>query len=251
MADYIVTTTRSVLPVPDDIDFDHASSFFVNPLTAIGMVERVKELKSRSCIVTAAASQIGRMIIQLLASEGIIPICTVRKEDQAEMLRKVLGPKLGKFVVNTSSPTFKKELGMICMKLKPSTCLECVSGDVTGTILEFMGYKSTLILYGILSDKPAGNINTISFIGKAQTIEGFILNQYLATKSLSQFFEIFLKAESMYKTALKTTVNKRFGFHQVEEAVEYYLKNQTAGKIVFKPSLTTADAEPTQPLNLD
>jgi len=56
MADYVVTTTRSILPIPEDIDFDHASSFIVNPLTAIGMVERVKELKAKSCIVTAAAS---------------------------------------------------------------------------------------------------------------------------------------------------------------------------------------------------
>mmetsp|Transcript_597 Transcript_597/g.1144 ORF Transcript_597/g.1144 Transcript_597/m.1144 type:complete len:162 (-) Transcript_597:644-1129(-) len=56
MAEYIVTSMTSVIPVPPEIDFDHASSFFVNPLTAIGMVERAKELGATSCIVTAAAS---------------------------------------------------------------------------------------------------------------------------------------------------------------------------------------------------
>ena len=65
------------------------------------------------------------------------------------------------------------------MKLKPSTCLECVSGEMTGLMLEFMGFKSTLILYGLLSDKPAGGINTIGFIGKSQTIEPFLLTNYL------------------------------------------------------------------------
>ena len=56
MADYAITENKQVIPLPDDIDFDHAASSFVNPLTAIGMVERCKELGAKSCIVTAAAS---------------------------------------------------------------------------------------------------------------------------------------------------------------------------------------------------
>ena len=50
-----------------------------------------------------------------------------------------------------------------------------------------MGYQSTLILYGLLSDQPAGGINTISFIGKAQTIESFLLNSYLIMKSKEDY----------------------------------------------------------------
>ena len=81
MADYIVTNTSYIMPIPENIDFDHASSFFINPLTAIGMVSRVKELKAKSCIVTAAASQIGRMIVRLMVKEGITPICIVRRQE--------------------------------------------------------------------------------------------------------------------------------------------------------------------------
>ena len=78
MADYIVTDDRSCIPVGEDISLEQAASFFVNPLTALGMVDRVKELGSTSVIITAAASQIGRMIIKLCHSERITPICTVR-----------------------------------------------------------------------------------------------------------------------------------------------------------------------------
>jgi len=56
MADYIVTDNRSVIPLTDDFSFDQASSFFVNPLTAICMVDRCKQLGAKACIVTAAAS---------------------------------------------------------------------------------------------------------------------------------------------------------------------------------------------------
>lgn len=65
MAEYIVTDVKSIIPIGDDISFEQAASLFVNPLTAIGMVDRAKELGAKAIIVTAAASQIGRMIIKL------------------------------------------------------------------------------------------------------------------------------------------------------------------------------------------
>jgi len=65
MAEYIVTDVRGAQPIGDDISFEQASSLFINPLTAIGMVDRLKELGSKCTIVTAGASQIGRMIIKL------------------------------------------------------------------------------------------------------------------------------------------------------------------------------------------
>ena len=58
MADYCVTNIGGIMPIPQDtnISLDEAATFFVNPLTAYCMVERVKELKSKCCIVTAASS---------------------------------------------------------------------------------------------------------------------------------------------------------------------------------------------------
>ena len=159
--------------------------------------------------------------------------------------------KFAKNVVDTSQPDFKKTLGQICMRLKPSTCLECISGDMTGMILEFMGFESRVLLYGLLSDKPAGNINTIGFIGKAQTIESFLLNNYLAKKSLTEYLEIVLKAEAMYRYELKTKINARYGLHQINEAIDFYMQNQTAGKVIIKPGLTPAGQQTVAPVNLD
>ncbi len=44
--------------------------------------------------------------------------------------------------------------------------------------------------------------------------------------------------ESMIRKELKTQVQAKYGFHQIEEAVKFYLKNQTAGKVLLKPDLT-------------
>ena len=149
----------------------------------------------------------------------------MRKEDQAEILRKVVGPRFAKYVINTSLPNYKKDMAALCAKLRPKTCLECVSGDMTGEIMDFMGFDTTLILYGLLSDKPAGGINVIGFIGKMQTIESFLLSNYLAKKSLMQYIELVLKAEGLYQSVLKTQVNARYGLHQIKEAIEFYMAN--------------------------
>jgi len=79
----------------------------------------------------------------------------------------------------------------------------------------------------------------IPFIGKAQKIESFLLGIELANKTIFQMLELIEKVEGMYKAELKTEVQKAFGLHQVQEAINYYMKNQTAGKILLKPSLTT------------
>jgi NADPH:quinone reductase-like Zn-dependent oxidoreductase len=50
--------------------------------------------------------------------------------------------------------------------------------------------------------------------------------------------EIVKTTESMIKSELKTEVQAKYGFHQIEEAIQFYLKNQTAGKILLKPNLT-------------
>lgn len=65
MAEYCVTDIKGVIPVGDDIPLEQAAALFVNPLTAIGMVERLKELRSTTTIITAGASQLGRMLIKL------------------------------------------------------------------------------------------------------------------------------------------------------------------------------------------
>lgn len=121
--------------------------------------------------------------------------------------------------------------------MRPECCLECVAGETTGEMLNFMGFGSTLILYGLLSDKPAGGINTIGFLGKGQNIESFLLTNYLYKKTLTEHMEFILRAEPLFSTSLSTVVQKRYGFDQIHEAIDFYMKNQTNGKVLLQPRL--------------
>lgn len=55
-AEYCVTDVKNCIPLSDEFTFDEAASFYVNPLTAVCLIERIKALKSRCIILTAACS---------------------------------------------------------------------------------------------------------------------------------------------------------------------------------------------------
>lgn len=114
--------------------------------------------------MTAAASQIGRMIINLCKEEGIKVICLVRRNELVQLLQKDYNCQ---YVLNTNEDTFHRDMSKLSLQLKPMVCLECISGSITGVMLDYMGFGSTLILYGQLEvDSKAGNISTLKFIGK-------------------------------------------------------------------------------------
>ena len=80
--------------------------------------------------------------------------------------------------------------------LKPSICLECVAGDLTDKILSILSFKSTLILYGGLSEQPA-SIETINFIGKSLTIEAFNIGKYFSNKTIFAKIKLLHQAQKM------------------------------------------------------
>lgn len=54
--EYCVSDVDLCFPFSDDLSFEDTASFIVNPLTAVCMVDRIKQLKSKCVIITAAAS---------------------------------------------------------------------------------------------------------------------------------------------------------------------------------------------------
>jgi len=97
------------------------------------------------------------MIIKLCHQSNITPIALVRREEQVKILEELKC----QYIINSSAPDYKQKMAQTCAKVKPSTCLECIGGTTTGEMLNYLGFKSTLILYGVLSEQPAGDIKVI------------------------------------------------------------------------------------------
>jgi len=211
-------------------------ALFVNPLSALSMVHRCQALKADAVVITAAASQLGRMLIKLLTSKGIKPVCVVRRQEQVDLLKNEYGAQ---HVFLSTSDDYKKQMAETCKELNAKVCLECIAGDVPAEMLEFMGFGSTCIVYGALSEKPMGNLNPLGFIGAGKTLESFMMPIYMAQKlTPAEIGEFYKQSELLCTSTFKTEVNKRFGFHQWKEAMQFYYENQTAGKVLFRADLT-------------
>ena len=97
---------------------------FVNPLTAIALLDYAKSKKTKTVIANAAASALGRMFNRLIPPEGIEIINIVRKEEQVEILRK-LGAN---FILNSSDPDFDEKLKHMATKMEAKVFFDAVGG---------------------------------------------------------------------------------------------------------------------------
>lgn len=120
-------------------------------------------------------------------------------------------------------------------KLNVTVCLEAVSGEMTGRIMQTLPNKGVVIQYGLLSEKKVGPINPIKMIFRGYRLEGFLLPYWLNSKSYWAQWRATRAARGLVQ---EVTVNKTFGLHQIEEAIEYYKANMTSGKVYLKPSQT-------------
>ena len=94
------------LALPQGTSPAEGASCFVNPLTALGMVETMR-LEGHSALVhTAAASNLGQMLNRLCLEDGIGLVNVVRSTEQAGLLRA----QGAKHVCISTSPAFIEDL---------------------------------------------------------------------------------------------------------------------------------------------
>ena len=76
---YAIAKSGECLPIDDDMSFEHGSMSFVNPLSAMALLDYAKTKKTKTVIANAAASALGKMLNRLIPPEGIEIINIVRK----------------------------------------------------------------------------------------------------------------------------------------------------------------------------
>ena len=91
---------------PDHISAEQAASSFVNPMTALGFME-TRLMEGQSAIVhTAAASNLGKMLLRLCQADDVPLVNIVRSDEQVELL-KSMGAE---WVLNSHAEAFMKDL---------------------------------------------------------------------------------------------------------------------------------------------
>lgn len=128
-AEYCVTSAIQCLVLDDKISFEQGCNGNVNPITAIGLRDRVITYKSPAVVIDAANSQISRMMFRAFKEKKIEVIAIVRKEDQVESLKQNHGLK---YVLNQTSESFAEDLKSAVKETNAKVAIDAIAGDMPG-----------------------------------------------------------------------------------------------------------------------
>jgi len=188
-AQYRAMPAAQCLLLPDGATAADGASSFVNPLTALGMVETMRREGHTALVHTAAASNLGQMLNRICLQDKIGLVNIVRKQEQSDLL-KAMGAT---HVCNASSLTFMQDLTDALVATGATIAFDATGGGQLGgqiltcmeaalnkTAKEYSRYGSTthkqVYLYGGLDTRPTEfNRN----FGMAWSMGGWLLFPFL------------------------------------------------------------------------
>jgi hypothetical protein len=178
------------LPLPEGANPVDAASSFVNPLTALGMVETMRREGHTGLVHTAAASNLGQMLNRICLADGVPLVNIVRRPEQATLLRE----QGAVHVCDSSAPTFEADLVVALRETGSTLAFDAVGGGrLAGQILNAMEaaivppdapysrYGSNthkqVYVYGALDPRP---IELQRRFGFAWGVGGWLLTPFLS-----------------------------------------------------------------------
>lgn len=232
-AEYCVADSKMCIPLKDKIDFEHGATLITNPFTAIGMVRTAQNSGHKAIVQTAAASQLGRMVVRLASRYDIPLINIVRRQQQADLL-KSLGAQ---YILNSEDKDFFREFKALAQQLQATCAFDAVAGPMTGTILSGLPPKSLVLVYGGLSKEACSGISPLSLTYEGKSIEGFFLTKWLQQQGIFGLIKISNEVQDlMAEGVLASSIYKTVSLEEAPGALEEYSKQMTRGKVIIKPS---------------
>jgi NADPH:quinone reductase len=123
------------MALPEGTTPAEGASAFVNPLTALGMVETMRREGHKALVHTAAASSLGQMLNKICLADGVELVNIVRRKEQAEILRDIGA----KHVCDASAPSFMDDLTDALDATGATLAFDAVGGGkLAGQILNAM-----------------------------------------------------------------------------------------------------------------
>ena len=132
---YQVVKALDCIVLPAGVSARDGAAAFINPLTAIGMVETMRREGHGAIVHTAAASNLGQMLSRLCLKDGVPLVNIVRTTEQAALLRS----QGAVHVVDSSAAGFHEALGSAIERTGATLAFDAIGGGaMAATILSAM-----------------------------------------------------------------------------------------------------------------
>lgn len=248
-ATYRKLLARDCSPLPEGATSADGASMFVNPLTALAMVETMKREGHVALVHTAAASNLGQMLNKICLADDVPLVNIVRSAEQAQILKDIGA----KYVVDSTSETFQADLTDAVTETKATIAFDAIGGGrLANSILhameaaanrnakEYSRYGSStfkqVYIYGGLDLRPT---ELDRGFGLSWSVSGFLLTPFLQKIGLEAALglrqRVARELTTTFASHYTSTLSLAEALHP--DHARAYARKATGEKYLINPSL--------------
>ena len=245
---YRCVPVEQCLLLPEGATPAEGASSFVNPLTALGMVETMRREGHKALVHTAAASNLGQMLNRICQKDGVGLVNIVRSQEQADLLRKAGA----KYVVDSTTDNFMEELTNVLVETGATIAFDAIGGGrLAGQILsameaaanrtakEYSRYGSTtfkqVYIYGGLDTRPT---ELVRDFGMTWAMGGWLLFPFLQKAGPDTVKRLKQRVADELKTTFASHYTREVSLAEAlqADALAAYGKRATGTKYLINPA---------------
>jgi NADPH:quinone reductase len=251
---YRVSEASACLVLPEGTPARAGASSFVNPLTALGMIETMRQEGHSGLVHTAAASNLGQMLVKLCLEEEVPLVNIVRRSEQEELLRSIGAAH----VCDSSASSFKRDLRDAVAATSATLAFDATGGgNLASQILsameaaasrsatEYSRYGSTVrkqvYIYGGLDPSPTILTRTFGF---AWNVGGWLLTPFLQSIGPERFGQLRRTVAAGLSTTFASSYSSEISLAQILDprVFSQCIKQSTGEKVLVDPQLDSVGA---------
>jgi NADPH:quinone reductase-like Zn-dependent oxidoreductase len=245
---YRTMKVRDVMELPAGTRPADGASWFVNPLTALGMTETMRRENHKALVHTAAASNLGQMLNKICIKDGIGLVNIVRSKEQADILHKIGA----KHVVDSTADSFMDDLTAALVETGATIAFDAIGGGkLAGQILtcmesaanktakEYSRYGSNVYkqvyIYGSLDNRPT---ELSRAFGLTWGVGGWLLAPFLQKIGPAEIGKLRQRVASELKTTFASHYTQVVSLQETLQLsnIAIYNKRSTGEKFLIDPS---------------
>jgi NADPH:quinone reductase len=246
---YRVVKAAACLVLPDGTTPAEGASCFVNPLTALSMVETMRRENHTALVHTAAASNLGQMLNKICLKDGVPLVNIVRSAEQAATLKNIGA----KYVCDSTSANFMAELTDAIAATGATLAFDAVGGGkLANQILICMeaaiNRKATtynrygspvhkqVYNYGVLDTRPI-EIDR-SNVGMAWGVGGWLLTYFLEKIGPQGTLKLRERVVAELKTTFASHYTAEISLLEAlrPDVIQAYNRRATGEKYLINPN---------------
>lgn len=246
-SEYRCVNVMQCLPLHEGTTAVEGASCFVNPMTALGMVETMRMEEHPALVHTAAASNLGQMLNRICIADGVPLVNIVRKEEQEAILRD-LGAV---YVVNSSSGDFTGALTAALDETGATLAFDAIGGGrlvsqilsamesvAVSRMSEYSRYGSAVhkqvYIYGALDIAPTTLNRNFGF---AWSVGGWLLPNFLQRAGTERMLRMRQRVADEINTTFASHYSREVSLAEALslEAMAGYGRQATGEKYLIRP----------------